>query len=172
MPLISSTFKIRLQLSGAPQLPASMRFLTTTCLYCIQCLSSVKEHSNICVYAVLCSEVFFFFFFQFCTHGYPCSNYFIQLPEMQVAKILGKERTASYLKESFYSLLKDSALIVQSKLFNILPTIIGLMLAMLAETCIFCSSLKLDSQKFSCVGFHQVTSVCRMRSQKPQPTQP
>ncbi|KAG0582618.1 hypothetical protein KC19_3G073400 [Ceratodon purpureus] len=43
----------------------------------------------------------------------------------EVAKILGKERTASYLKESFYSLLKDPALIVQSKLFNILPTIIG-----------------------------------------------
>jgi hypothetical protein len=47
---------------------------------------------------------------------------------VQVAKILGKERTASYLKESFYSLLKDPALVVQSKLFNILPTVIGLIL--------------------------------------------
>lgn len=52
---------------------------------------------------------------------------------MQVAKILGKERTASYLKESFYSLLKDPALIVQSKLFAILPTVIGLILAFLVQ---------------------------------------
>lgn len=53
---------------------------------------------------------------------------------MQVAKILGKERTASYLKESFYSLLKDPALIVQSKLFAILPTVIGLILAFSGAT--------------------------------------
>lgn len=125
MALTSSTFEMRLQLSVAPQLPASMRLLPTTCICCIQCLSSVEELSNNCVYAVLCSEVFNSIL-------YPCSNYSIQLRAMRVAKILGRERTTSYLKESFYSLLNDPALIVQSKLFNILPTIIGLMLAILA----------------------------------------
>nr|XP_024388060.1 serine/threonine-protein phosphatase 4 regulatory subunit 4-like isoform X3 [Physcomitrium patens] len=43
----------------------------------------------------------------------------------EVAKILGKERTASYLRESFYSLLKDPALLVQSKLFGILHVVLG-----------------------------------------------
>lgn len=51
----------------------------------------------------------------------------------EVAKILGKERTASYLKESFNSLLKDPALIVQSKLFAILPSVIGFVLPFLVQ---------------------------------------
>jgi len=72
----------------------------------------------------------------------------MQLCAMQVAKILGKERTACYLKESFYSLLKDPALIVQSKLFAILPTVIGLILAFLVQLLKFETAICLHGQIF------------------------
>lgn len=111
----------------------------------------------------------------------------MRLFNLQVAKILGKERTASYLRESFYSLLKDPALLVQSKLFGILHVVLGLITPFIEGAMKFLG-LKLARHALAYVlnscernfdseiriwwaGFHQGTSVCRIHSQKPQPTQ-
>lgn len=66
----------------------------------------------------------------------PCINYNLassniirtyhsNLCVIQVAKIIGRERTASYLKDAFLHLLKDPTHGVQSKLFPVLPQILG-----------------------------------------------
>jgi len=44
--------------------------------------------------------------------------------------MLGKERTATYLKDTFLHLLKDYTIIVQTKLFGILPQVLGLTFAL------------------------------------------
>lgn len=63
----------------------------------------------------------------------PCINYNLASSNIiwtyhvliQVAKIIGRERTASYLKDAFLHLLKDPTHGVQSKLFPVLPQILG-----------------------------------------------
>lgn len=46
---------------------------------------------------------------------------------LQVSKILGRERTASYLKDAFLHLLKDPTYMVQAKLFENLQQVLGTM---------------------------------------------